>query len=314
MNNLKPSAVFLMTATLFLSGCRKEDNRQDSGDGLKSFKNDGDDRLKSRSEMPRKSVQQSNSSVLVKSSQQERQRVMDDIVGMIGKPDGGLTRAHWMKIEGRYWLSSFDRTIRGLDDTTPVHNLLSTPEGEVSLVGQLLSGSFETEDLAEVEALLAFHNMALITAATGGEALPFALASRQNDPNITQGDLIMFEVFNDAFQNVPRTEVLSSIALQEWKQLAESPNDLIRLLALRTFRKVTPQPEQWFEFYQLYVDEPTSEILIEVADKLFETAMLEASDPLAEIRARVDPSLSAELAAKLDRSIEFLSKLPAGTQ
>lgn len=124
----------------------------------------------------------------------------------------------------------------------------------------------------------------------------------------------MFEVFNDAFQDVPRSEALPQTTLREWEQLAESPNDLVRLLALRTFSRVSPQPEQWLNFYRSYVDDPSDEIMAEAADKIFETAMPEAADSLIEMRSRTDPPLSADFAGKLDRSISFLSKLPERSQ
>ena len=239
---------------------------------------------------------------------------MSDIVAMIGKPEGGLTRDDWTKIKERYWLPDFDRAVSGPEDATTVRELLATPEGETPLVVQLLSGSFKTQDPAEEDALLAFHNLALVTAAMGGSSLPSAIGDRRNDPNITRGDVIMFEVFNDAFQDVPRSETLPQTTLREWEQLAESSNDLVRLLALRTFSKVSPKPEQWLDFYRSYVDDPSDEIMAEAADKIFETAMPESAELLIEMRSRTDPPLSADFAGKLDRSISFLTKLPARSQ
>jgi hypothetical protein len=246
--------------------------------------------------------------------QEARHRIMSELVEMIGRPDSGFTRDDWMKVKDRYWLPEFDATIRDSTDATTVRELLATPDGQTPLIVQLLSGSFESQDPDEQEALLALHNMALVAAATGGSSLYSALADRQNDPNITRGDLVIFEVFNDAFQDVPRSENLSRTTLQEWEQLAGSPNDLVRLLALRTFSKMAPQPEQWLDFYRLYVNDPSDEILAEAAEKLFQTALPEAVEPLIEMRSRSEPPLPEDFAAKLDRSVEFLSNLPSRHQ
>jgi hypothetical protein len=239
---------------------------------------------------------------------------MSDIIATIGNPEDGLTRDDWTKFRERYWLPEFDRTVRSPEDAMTVRELLATPEGTTPLVVQLLSGSFKTQNPAEEDSLLAFHNMALVAAATGGSSLPAAIGNRRDDPNITRGDVIMFEVFNDAFQDVARSEELPKTTLREWEQLAESPNDLVRLLALRTFSKVSTQPDQWLVFYRSYVDDPSDEIMAEAADKLFETAIPEAAESLIEMRSRTDPPLSADFAAKLDRAINFLSKLPARSE
>ncbi|HCN78390.1 MAG TPA: hypothetical protein DIT13_14495 [Verrucomicrobiales bacterium] len=239
---------------------------------------------------------------------------MAEIVSMIGKPAGGLTRDHWRQIREHYWLPSFDRVIRAAGSKASTHELLQPPKDKRPLVVQLLSGAFETQDAAEQDSLLALHNLALVTAAAGGASLPAALADRQSDPNITQGDIILFEVFNDAFEDVPRTEQLGQSTLQEWQQMAASHNGVVRLLALRTFRRVAPQPEQWLEFYRSYKNERDEGILTELTDMVFETAKPEAATILGEIRSRPGQALPADLAAKLDRSIDFLTKLALRAQ
>lgn len=309
MNRPKPSAVLLAIATLLLAGCgKKEDARQDAdaNDGAKSVEDGATHTPPSQSAMP----QEPKSGASQTSPQQVRQRIMADIVETIGKPDGGLTRDHWRKIKERYWLPSFDHTVRGLDDAKSVSELLATPEGKTPLVVQLLSGSFETQDPAEEEALLAFHNMALVTAATGGASLSSALADRRNDPNITQGDVIMFEVFNDAFVDMPRRSQVSQETLQEWQELASSPNALVRLLALRTFSNVAPNPEQWLEFYRSYQAESDPLILEEATSLAFLTGLPSAADFLSEVRDRVGQETSSAFSEKLDRSIEFLRSRP----
>lgn len=315
MSSFRACVILLPFAALVLTGCGREEAGQhgDGGDTRTGEEQVSDPAASQSAPFPKPFQPREPDSPHV-SPQRARQRVMSDIVAMIGKLEGGLTRDDWTKIKERYWLPDFDRTVRSRVDETTVHELLATPEGETPLVVQLLSGAFKTQDPAEEDALLAFHNLALVTAAMGGSSLPSAIGDRRNDPNITRGDVIMFEVFNDAFQDVPRSEALPQTTLREWEQLAKSPNDLVRLLALRTFSRVSPQPEQWLDFYRPYVNDSSDEILAEAADKLFETAMPEAAESLIKMRSRTDPPLSADFAGKLDRLINFLSKLPTQSE
>jgi hypothetical protein len=234
---------------------------------------------------------------------------MAEIVSMIGRPTDGLTRDHWRQIRERYWLPSFSRVIRATGDTTSIQELLRTPKDKKPLITQLLSGAFEKQDAAERDSLLALHNLAIVTAAAGGTSLPAALAERQSDPNITEGDMILFDVFADAFEDVPRAEQLELRTFQEWQHMAVSPNAIVRLLALQTFRRVAPEPEQWIEFYRSYKNENDQGILIELTDRAVETAKPEAAAILEEIRSRPGQALPDDLAEKLDRSIDFLEKM-----
>jgi hypothetical protein len=315
MNRLRKFVLLLPIAALVLKGCGGEHAEQD---GIEGNATPGDEQVSDvaapQSSPLLKPVQPQEPDASQGSPQQDRQRVMSDIVAMIGKPEGRLTPDDWTKIKDRYWLPDFDRIVRSTAEATTVRELLATPDGHTPLVVQLLSGSFETQIPAEKDALLAFHNLALVTAAMGGSSLPSAIGDRRNDPNITRGDVMMFEVFNDAFQDVPRSGEFPKTTLREWEQLAESPNDLVRLISLRTFSRVSPQPEEWINFYRSYVDDPSDEIIAEAADKIFETAMPEAAELLIEMRSRTDPPLSSEFAGKLDRAISFLSNLPARSQ
>ena len=257
------------------------------------------------------SVQEIEPDASQASQHQARWRVMEDIVKTIGKPDDGLTRKDWRQIKERYWVPNFDRTVRGPDDPTTVRELLATPEGETPLIVQLLSGSFETQDPAEQEALLALHTMASFSASSGGSSLPAALADRRHDPNITRGDVIMFEVFSDAFLEMSRNSQISPEVLQEWEELASSPNALVRLLALRTFSKVAPEAQQWLEFYHLYQNESDPLILEEATSLALLTGLPTAAEFLTEVRERFGEKLSPEFSDKLGRSIDFLRSQPA---
>lgn len=316
MNISKISLAPMAVTVWLLAGCRKEDVRQAPETEAKPAPTKSLPNTPPAAPSARPLVPSPNHTPNVSQSapQQARRRVMADIASTIGRPEGGLTRGHWLKIKERYWLPSFDKIIRGAGSAATVRDVLATPEGKKPLVVQLLSGVFETQAATEQDSLLALHTMALVTAATDGTSLPLALADRRTDPNITQGDVIMFQVFNDAFQDVPRTEQISQTTLQEWKQLALSSNDLIRLLALRTFRRLAPQPEQWLDFYRSYVNERDQDILAELTDMVFETAKPVAAATLAEIRSRPGPTLPADFVAKLDRSIDFLTKLSSRSQ
>lgn len=247
--------------------------------------------------------------------QQTRQRILGEIVQLIGKPSAGLTGEHWKAIKARYWKPEFDRVVQPAAKPTKVQDLLAVPKGKESLIAQILTGRFsDISDKAEQDAMLALHTLALVTATSGGTSLPAALEDRKGDANITRGDLILFEVLDDAFVDVPRREQVSKAELDQWTQLATSHNSLHRLLALRTYRRVAPNPEQWLDFYRAYVNEQDQGILEEVTDMAFQTAKPEAAAVLAEIRARPSAAANPDFAAKLDRSIDFLQKLPSRGQ
>lgn len=245
------------------------------------------------------------------SIQQTRKRILAEITQLIAKPDAGLSIEDWKTIKARYWKPDFDQVLQPAVEASNVRNLLAVPSGREPLISQILAGRFvDVSDKAEQEALLAFHTLALVTAASGGTSLPAALEDRKADANITRGDLILFTVFDDAFIDVPRRQHVSKAELDQWQQLAKSPNSLYRLLALRTYRRVASSPEQWLKFYHAFVDEQDQGILEEAASLTFLTAKTEAAALLREIRAKVNIEETPEFAAKLDRSIDFLLNIP----
>lgn len=247
--------------------------------------------------------------------QQTRQRIIGEIVQLIGKPAAGLSAEHWKTIKARYWKPEFDRVVQPAARATNVRDLLAVQKGKDSLITQILSGNFtDVADKSQQDALLAFHTLALATAASGGTSLPAALEDRKGDANITRGDVILFEVFSDAFVDMPRREQVPQAELDPWTQLATSPNSLHRLLALRLFNNVAPKPEQWLDFYRLYLEDQDQTIIEEVASLAFTTAKPDAAGLLREIRARPSSAANPDFAAKLDRSIDFLQKLPTRGQ
>ncbi len=181
------------------------------------------------------------------------------------------------------------------------------PRDKKPLIVQIATGRFvDIADATEQESLLALHALAMVTASSGGISMPTVFEDRLANADITRGDVVLFEVFNDAFVDVPRREVVSEPELNQWQGLARSPNGLLRLLALRNFRRVAPSPDQWLNFYRNYVAETDQSILEEVVDLAFQTARL-----LSDVRTRATATMSPDLASKLERSIAWLEKLPA---
>lgn len=248
--------------------------------------------------------------------QQTRQRILGEIVQLIGKPSAGLSAEHWKAIKAQYWKPEFDRVVQSsAAKPTNVRDVLAVPKGKESLIIQIWKGRFtDVSDKAEQDALIALQTMAQMTASSGGASLPAALEDRKTDASITRGDVILFELFSDAFVDMPRREQVTKAELDQWKQLATSANSLHRLLALRLFHNVAPTPEQWLEFYQPYLMEQDQTIIEEVASLAFQTAKPEAAGLLQEIRARPSVAANPDFAAKLDRSIDFLQKLPSRGQ
>lgn len=240
-----------------------------------------------------------------------RKRVWDDVVKLSG---GNLSPDKWRAFKQRYWTPSFDQVVLKSEQakTASFMSILTPPPNKKPLVVQLATGRFDdVTDPAEQESLLALHSLAMMTASAGGVALPTFFADRAKSADITQGDVVLFQVLGDAFVGVSRRESVSDAELAPWHSLARSPNGPIRLLALLNFSHVAPKAEQWLNFYRLYTAESDGRILDQVIDLTFQTARPEAAQVLADIRARTAPGLNADQSSKLERSIAWLQKLPA---
>jgi hypothetical protein len=302
-------------AALVLIGCGKEDSAQPATTNDTAKAKASPPVLPNQPPLGAPSSSPTAPSTEGQPMRQTRQRILGEVVELIGKPAAGLSAEHWKTIKARYWKPDFDRVVQPAAKPTNVRDLLAVPKGKESLIAQILTGRFsDISDKAEQDAMLALHTLALVTATSGGTSLPAALEDRKGDANITRGDLILFELLDDAFVDVPRREQVSKAELDQWTELATSPNSLHRLLALRTYRRVAPNPEQWLDFYRGYVNEQDLGILEEVTDMAFQTAKPEAAAVLAEIRARPSAAANPDFAAKLDRSIDFLQKLPSRGQ
>jgi hypothetical protein len=311
MNYVKSCFAIPVATALLLTSCGKRYDRRVTDSGAKAAPPKAPPSVTQQvpSTTQISPVQSISPNSLSRAVHEARQRVMAEIVSVIGQPADDLTRDHWRLMRERYWLSRFNRVIHAPGGTTSIQEVLRSPKDTLPIIVQLLSGAFETQNVKEQDSLIALHNLAIVTAAAGGTSLPAALADRQSDPNITEGDTILFAVFADAFEDVPRAEQLGQGTLKEWQQMAVSPNAVVRLLALQTFRRVAPEPEQWLEFYRSYKNERDEGILTELTDRAVETAKPEAAAILDEIRSRSGQPLQDELAAKLNRSIDFLKNL-----
>lgn len=240
-----------------------------------------------------------------------RKRVWDEVLKLRGD---SLTPDSWKAIKQRYWTPNLEQVVQrgGQAKTASVRSLLAVPRDKKPLIVQIATGRFvDITDATEQESLLALHALAMVTASSGGISMPTVFEDRLANADITRGDVVLFEVFNDAFVDVPRRETVSEAELNKWQGLARSPNGLLRLLALRNFRRVAPTPDQWLNFYRNYVAETDQSILEEVVDLAFQTARPEAARLLSDVRTRAAGTLPADFVAKLDRSVAWLEKLPA---
>ncbi len=242
-----------------------------------------------------------------------RDQVLNEYAQLAGSVSAPLSPQGWRTLWHRYWTSTLDLSVKGKDERLgTVLTLLTVPEGQTPLVAQLATGDFTDDtDSEEQRFLIAAHMLAMTVASNGGASLPAAVSVRSEDTGIRRSDLFLFQVFDDAFVDVPQGSGMSPDEVGQWEALARSPNPLYRLLALRTFRRVAPEPEQWLRFYGSYVHEKDLAIAEEAIDLAFQTARPEATRLLEDIREGLGESAPPELLDKIDRSIAWLrNRLP----
>lgn len=242
-----------------------------------------------------------------------RDQVLNEYSQLAGSVSAPLSPQGWRTLWEQYWTSTLDLSVKSKDGRLgAVTDLLTVPEGQTPLVAQLATGDFTDDiDLEEQRFLIAAHMLAMAVASNGGVSLPAAVSVRSEDTDIRRSDLFLFQVFDDAFVDVPQRSGMSPDEVGQWEGLARSPNPLYRLLALRTFRRVAPEPEQWLSFYGSYVREKDLAIAEEAIDLAFQTARPEATRLLEDIREGLGESAPPELLDKIDRSIAWLrNRLP----
>ena len=244
---------------------------------------------------------------------QRRRQIADEIKGLIGNSSDGLNQSQWRALKKRYWVPAFNETVPFGTPGAPlrVKDLLDALDEKQSPVSQLLTGSFTSiNDPAEQDALIALHLVAMVIAGNGGASMPVAFIDSADKAEIAKGDLVLFEIFSDAFTESKNRKILTQQELKSWELLAGSPNAVYRLLALDNYCHSTPGPQEWLSFYRLYLNEKNLDILERVTALAVMTARPEAAGLLADMKAQTTAATPQDLVRKMDESIKWLQTLP----
>ena len=240
-----------------------------------------------------------------------RENLLAEIMAITGSSGGELTTEQWQKVKKHYWRSGFNQPIANKSTQPSVEGLIESNSPKESLIEQLATGKFTSiNNQDEQQALIALHLLAMMSASAGGRTLPAAFADRANQSVPTQGDLYLFDVFNDAFVEVDNRRQLVPSELKTWGDLAGSPNPVYRLLALQNFWHVTPDSSQWIDFYKLYVKENDPAIIDKLIGLTTQTSKPNASAILLDLKTNPNVSTNPQLTERIDHSIEFLKSLP----
>lgn len=315
---MKPEVfkVYLACAALLLVGCDKNDERPSNSEASRSEPTPSSTQSRAPSNLKStKRIRRAVTSITDESLPSKRIEFLKEIEGIIGRHVADLTSEEWQAIKQHYWTPTLDQVISQTKGGAPqlaISDMLATEAGKEPLVVQVATGKFTTIlDPAEQEFLVATHLLAMVTAGQGGASLPEAISDRCGDPQITRGDLFIFEVLSDAFVEVSNRKQLSQSSEEKWQQLTTSPNRLYRLLALRTFRCAQPGPGEWLAFYRNYLNETDPEIFREATSLVSQTSFLEAGSVLLEFRNRCNKSSESSFVDDLDLSIEWLKRQPS---
>ena len=240
--------------------------------------------------------------------QVQRNAIYERIQTFFGRPVTVLDASEWHAIKQHFWTETLDHTIPK-PSSGMIGDLLVEVDNGTPTMTQIATGEFTNiTDPAEQEFLLAMHLLAMDAARHGGASLPDALADRYADSNITRGDVFMVKLFSDAFVEVIGRQTLSGASMEKWHKLALSPNDLYRLLALRTFRRVEPAPNAWLALYRAFLSEKDHGIFQEASSLVFQTELPEARELLSEFRAGCTEATPPAFREQMEKSIQWLER------
>ncbi len=313
---LKYSKTHIVYAALLLISCEKNNVKVSKSDTNKSNPAQLLPQSQASSNAkPSKTIRRAVTSITEKSLSAKRLEFLNEIEGIIGRSVTDLTSKEWQAIKLHYWTPKLDQALPQAKENgsqLAISDMLAPETGKEPLIAQVATGKFTNIlDPAEQEFLVATHLIAMATAGHGGASLPEVIADRSRDPQITRGDLFIFEVLSDAFVEVSNRKQLSPSAIEKWQQLTTSPNRLYRLLALRTFRCVQPEPGDWLRFYKNYLNETDPEIFKEATSLISQTSFMEAGNVLLEFREKCDTSPESTFVNDLDLSIQWLKTQPS---
>jgi hypothetical protein len=243
----------------------------------------------------------------------DRKEIASDIVTVLGAvPTDDLSASQWRMIRSRYWCKGFDAAIQqpGDSKSLTVKDLLRSATSKEPLALQLTSGTFTSvTDAHEQEALMALHSLVMMSAMKGGHSLPVAIGELAKNSTPTRGDVFLFEIFDDAFVEMGNTHEVSPADWQAWVNMTQAQNPIHRLLALRTFRKVSTDSSQWLDFYGNYVAEQDHAILAELITHLFESGKPDAAKVLTGLQTNPEIVASPDLTARVKRAQQIIDRL-----
>lgn len=272
---------------------------------------------------PKQSPKGNSGPALVRKTEPEemlyrtRKRLMDEIIRVTDLERGmHITARQWKLLIDNYWMPEFDKpAIFGPTSVLPTaKTMLTIVDAKESFEKQLATGEFvNITSEKEKEAVMAIHLFAMADAADGGHALPGALAGRLEISSPAVGDIYLFKIFNDAFVEVGHKRPIAAVELPAWRRVAESPNPLYRLLALRTFFKVSTDVSQRIDFLKNFINEKDQSIIAELIDSAVYTSTPDAANLLAVLQANLGDSVPLELTDRINRSRTWLESLPKET-
>ena len=238
----------------------------------------------------------------VQASHTNRKNVAAQLEHILGDAHFPLHVNQWTAVKQVYWSPTFEQPA-----TTIVSDGISRSLPSLKLTSplalQLAKGAFQgVDDAKEQQSMTALYLLANQDAMNGGHSLPYAFSDRFSDSQVTYGDLVMYEIFSDAFSDVNKSGGVAGDEVAQWVNMASAANPVCRLLALQSFSKVSADQTQQLRFYELYRNELNPEILQTLVQQLFYSANRDAISNLTELQANSSVKNSANLTSKVARA------------
>jgi hypothetical protein len=195
-----------------------------------------------------------------------REEVAKELVTIVPK-QASISEA-WDAVREAYWPDTFDAVSasaisdKGMLNKNSILTIstasanLAENKGSGGFAQQFIEGNFNgIQNTKEAKALTAFYYVASIDANSGGHAMPHFVQAYSIHPKPTRGDLLIFALLDDAYDDVENTAPLNKDEFSEWCSLARGKNPFFRLLALRRFSGLGASESQSTEFYDQYMGE-----------------------------------------------------------
>ena len=127
------------------------------------------------------------------------------------------------------------------------------------------------------------------------------LTSVLEDP--TKGDLILYVLIRDASSNRAGRLHLDRRQKEQWKQMSESPNPVVRLLAAKTYLHVEEDQSDWIRFYSTFNKDSDPYVVEKALSAIYTSDRSEAIGVLEEFDksevVRENPQLKQMIASRI---------------